>query len=95
MIKNGLNGHEVVVSLEVQLLEGEMSFNNASGLHSSSQHILLCGDVIWLGYPLQIIQVADGDTEKNIIKESCSQSPDGLVVQVVLHEVRPRANKGT
>lgn len=52
------------ILLEVQVLEGEMRFHDAGGLHSGPQHILLCGDVIGLGYPLQVIQVADGNVGK-------------------------------
>ena len=43
------------VLLEVQILEGEMRLHDACGLHSGPQHVLLCGDVIWLAYPLQVI----------------------------------------
>lgn len=43
--------------LEVQLFEREVSLHNASGLDTSSQHVLLSGDVIRFGYPLQIVQV--------------------------------------
>lgn len=56
------------VLLEVQFLEGEMRFHDASGLHSGPQHVLLCGDVILLAYPLHVIQVADGNTGKNMNK---------------------------
>lgn len=35
-----------------------MCLHNAGGLHSGPQHILLGGDVIGLGYPFQIIQIA-------------------------------------
>lgn len=42
----------------MQVLEGEVRFHDAGGLHTSSQHVLLCGDVVWLAYPLQIFQVA-------------------------------------
>lgn len=45
--------------LEVQVFEGEMCFHDAGGLDSSSQHVLLCGDVVWLGYPLQVIKIAE------------------------------------
>lgn len=41
--------------LEMQVLEGEMCFHDACGLNSGPQHILLRGDVIRLGYPLQVI----------------------------------------
>lgn len=46
-----------VTLLEVQFLESEVSLHYTSGLDSGSQHILLCGDVICFGYPLQVIQV--------------------------------------
>ena len=49
----------------MQVLEGEMRFHDAGGLHSGPQHVLLCGDVIWLGYPLQVVQVADWNTDIN------------------------------
>lgn len=35
-----------------------MSFHDASGLHTCTQHILLGGDVVLLTDPLQVIQVA-------------------------------------
>lgn len=54
------------ILLEVQVLEGEMRFHDAGGLHSGPQHILLRGDVIRLGYPLQVIQVADGKVETSV-----------------------------
>lgn len=50
--------------LEVQFLESEVSLHNASGLDSSSQHILLGGDVICFSYPLQIIQVTETQRER-------------------------------
>lgn len=34
------------ILLEVEVLEGEMRFHDAGGLHAGPQHILLCGDVI-------------------------------------------------
>lgn len=51
---------EVKRSLEVQVLECEMRLHDAGGLHSGPQHVLLRGDVIRLGYPLQVVQVAAG-----------------------------------
>lgn len=51
---------KVKSSLEVQVLECEMRLHDAGGLHSGPQHILLRGDVIRLGYPLQVVQVAAG-----------------------------------
>lgn len=50
------------VSLEVKLFEGEVRFHDARGLDASPQHVLLCGDVVGFGYPLQVIQVADRKT---------------------------------
>lgn len=44
----------------MQLLEGEVSLHNPSGLDPSPQHVLLGGDVIQLSDPLQIIQVTEG-----------------------------------
>lgn len=54
--------------LEVQILKGEVSLYDACGLHPGAQHILLGGDVVSTGYPLQIVQVA-GDKE-----ERCCES---------------------
>lgn len=47
-------------SLEVQIFEGEVGLHNASSLNSRPKHILLRGDVVRPGYPLQVIQVAGG-----------------------------------
>lgn len=47
-------------SLEVQVLEGEVSFHNTSSFDSGPQHILLGGYVRTVGYPVQVIQVASG-----------------------------------
>lgn len=48
--------------LEVQVLECEMRLHDAGGLHPGPQHVLLGGDVLTLGYPLQVVQVtATGD----------------------------------
>lgn len=49
--------------LEVQVLKGEVSLYDARGLHPGAQHILLGGDVVGTGYPLQVVQVA-GDKEE-------------------------------
>lgn len=57
----------------MQVLEGEMRFHDAGGLHSGPQHILLCGDVIRLGYPLQVVQVADGNEETGVKSHVTSQ----------------------
>ena len=47
-------------SLEVEVLEGEVSLHDARGLHTCPQHVLLGGDVVRLGYPVQVVQVAVG-----------------------------------
>lgn len=44
----------------MQVLEREMRLHDAGGLHSGPQHVLLRGDVLDLGYPLQVVQVAGG-----------------------------------
>lgn len=49
--------------LEVQVLKGEVSLYDACSLHPGAQHILLGGDVVSTGYPLQVVQVA-GDKEE-------------------------------
>lgn len=35
-----------------------MRLHDAGGLHAGPQHVLLRGDVLTLGYPLQVVQVA-------------------------------------
>ena len=55
-------------SLEVQVFEGEMRFHDACGLDAGPQNILLCRDVVRLGYPLQVIKVADGQTFKHRLR---------------------------
>lgn len=37
-----------------------MSFHDASGLHTCTQHVLLSRDVVRLADPVQVIQVAEG-----------------------------------
>lgn len=51
-------------SLEVQVLECEVRLYNACGFDSSPQDILLGWDVGGLGYPVQIVQVAEGGTQR-------------------------------
>lgn len=46
----------------MQFLEGEMCFHDACGLHPGPQNVLLCGDVVWLAYPLQVVKVAEEKT---------------------------------
>lgn len=46
------------LSLEVEVLEGEVGLHDARGLHACPQHVLLRWDVVRLGYPLQVVQVA-------------------------------------
>lgn len=57
-----------VASLEVKLFEGEVGLYNAGGLDTSSQHILLCGYVTLLRYPLEIVQITveDNNIEMSI-----------------------------
>lgn len=49
--------------LEVEFLESEVSLHDAGGLDSGSQHVLLGGDVIGFGYPLQVIQITERERE--------------------------------
>ena len=42
----------------MQVFEGEVGLDNPSGLYSGSEHILLGWNVVGLGYPLNVIQVA-------------------------------------
>lgn len=46
-------------SLEVQVLECEVRLHDACGFDSGPQDILLSWDVSSLGYPVQIVQVAE------------------------------------
>jgi len=50
--------------LEVQVLEGEVGLYDAGGLHPGAQHVLLGGDVVGTGYPLQVVQVAGEGAER-------------------------------
>lgn len=43
--------------LEVQVLEGEVSFHDARSLHPGAQNILLSRDVGRLRYSIQVVQV--------------------------------------
>lgn len=54
------SSHWSGILLEVQVLECEVCLHDAGGLHSGPQHVLLRGDVLALGYPLQVVQVAGG-----------------------------------
>lgn len=42
-------------SLEVKVLEGEVSLHNSCSFHSGPQHILLSWNVGRLGYSIQVI----------------------------------------
>lgn len=68
----------------MQVLEGEMCFHDAGGLHSGPQHILLCGDVIRFGYPLQVIQVAGGSRQAGLccLIPSLREQAKGCCAQV-------------
>lgn len=57
-----------------------MRLNNARGFHSGPQDILLSWDVGGLGYPVQIVQVAERRTqrkghEEGWVGENGSRSP--------------------
>lgn len=52
--------------LEMQVLKGEVSLYDARGLHPGSQHILLGGNVVPSGYPLQVVQVATERTQRRL-----------------------------
>lgn len=54
------------ISLEVQVLEGKVRLHDAGGLYPGPQDILLRGDVGCLGYPVQVIQVAEGGRKRRI-----------------------------
>lgn len=43
---------------EVEVFEGKLGLNDTGGLHSGSQHVLLCGHITGLDQSLQVIQVA-------------------------------------
>lgn len=47
-----------------------MCFDDARGLHTGPQHILLCRDVVTLGNALQVVQVAAGREENRQDKRS-------------------------
>lgn len=51
-------------SLEVQVLEREVRLHNACGFDSGPQDVLLGWDVGGLGYPVQIVQVAEREGHK-------------------------------
>lgn len=51
-------------SLEVEVLECEVRLHNACGFDSGPQDILLSWDVGGLGYPVQIVQVAERRTQR-------------------------------
>lgn len=56
------------VSLEVQVFEGEVSLHDARCFDSGPQDVLLGWDVVCLGYPVQIVQIAEerADGEKQV-----------------------------
>lgn len=51
---------EQLRSLEVKILESEVSLHDTSSFDSGSQHVLLGGDVGAAGYPVQVVQVTAG-----------------------------------
>jgi hypothetical protein len=55
-------------SLEVKALEGEMDFDDARGLHSGSENVLLCGLVVSGAEPVQVVQeTANKQTGNNLV----------------------------
>lgn len=59
--------------LEMEVLEGEVGLHDAGGLHPGPQHILLGGDVVGPGYPLQVIQVAGEGAEGRCVSRVVGQ----------------------
>lgn len=78
--------------LEVQFLEGEMRLHDAGGLDPSSQNVLLSGDIIGLGDPLQVVQVTDG--ERTTPEERRSKVKDGQDHSITCNLQKVK-NKGT
>lgn len=65
-----------IYSLEVQVLESEVSFHNTSSFDSGPQHILLGGHISTVGYPVQVVQVAMGGEKRHKGRERFKNKPD-------------------
>lgn len=72
--------HCSAILLEVQVLECEVGLHDAGGLHSGPQHVLLRGDVLALGYPLQVVQVAGGMGGTGVRALGSTSAPKQLLV---------------
>lgn len=68
----------------MQVLEGEVRLHDARGLHPGPQDILLRRDVGGLGYPVQVVQVA----ERRRTQESGRKDGEGCI-----HEEKKRKRK--
>lgn len=51
----------------MKTFEGEVSFHDPGGLHTGPQDILLSRDVTGIADPVQVVQVAEGVREKDVI----------------------------
>lgn len=71
--------------LKVQFLKSKVSLHNAGGLNTSSQHILLGGDVICFSYPLQVIQVTKRHTHRDRIRSMHDFQPETVSDVLVSH----------
>lgn len=61
----------------MQVLECEVRLHNACGLDSGPQDILLSRDVGGLGYPVQIVQVAEKEEEEGETKTAEREGEEG------------------
>ena len=58
----------------MQVLEGEVGFHDAGGLDTGAQHVLLGGHIGAMGYPIQVVEVAEGDTEHDTLMKAYNHS---------------------
>lgn len=65
------------ISLEVQFLEGKVRLYYACGFHSGPKDILLSWDVGGLGYPVQVVQVAEGEADRDKKKQGTNRIING------------------
>lgn len=61
------------ISLEVQFLEGKVCLYDACGFHSGPKDVLLSWDVGGLGYPVQVVQVAEGRARRKKQEEQTGE----------------------
>lgn len=69
--------------LEMEVLEGEVGLHDAGGLHPGPQHILLGGDVVGPGYPLQVIQVAGEGAEGRCVSRVVGQGTSRVLGDIL------------